>query len=173
VVPRFVRLRRSLTPSLRRLSFPAGWREALDHLVNPTYRFLGRGPFKMWPPVGQVYPVEVVLPDGRRYAGRMRRHVTNGRVWYEGFLEAEDADGARCDETLNADGALPPNASVGSLWPRQITINTLPPSRRGSAFVGRLWVSARDGRPGGEVYSVVADSGWGLPMVGYVALKRR
>jgi hypothetical protein len=42
------------------------------------------------------------------------------------------------------------------LWPLQVKVR--PARKPGADYVGLLWVSARDGRPGGEVYRIVAET---------------
>jgi hypothetical protein len=45
------------------------------------------------------------------------------------------------------------------LWPCQLKLNVARSSRPGNGeYHGELWVSAADGRPGGEVYAVIADA---------------
>jgi len=58
------------------------------------------------------------------------------------------------DERLNADGATPPEQPPSfDLWPLQVKVS--PARKPGADYVGLLWVSARDGRPGGEVYRIM------------------
>jgi hypothetical protein len=134
-----------------RLTFDAAWRTAVDVLINPYWAFIGRGSFIL----RLSGDVEIKLLDGRVYRGRLRRHITKATPWFVGFVHCQDEAGAQRDERLNAEGALPePRPSFFDLWPLQVKIN--PTGKPGSGYVGLLWVTATDGRPGGEVYRVVA-----------------
>jgi len=150
--------------SFPRLTFDAAWRTAVDALINPYWAFIGRGSFIL----RVSGDVEIKLPDGRVYRGRLRRHIDKATPWFVGFVHCQDEAGAQRDDRLNAEGALPdPRPSFFDLWPLQVKIN---PSRKpGADYVGLLWVSATDGRPGGEVYRVVAGTrGSDVVLNGYV-----
>jgi hypothetical protein len=119
--------------------------------------------------------VEATLPDGRLHRGRLRRHVSKGEVWYEDLSAAlvRDPGAAALDEQLNADGALPAvRPPYFNVWPLQMKVSPSPLRKRGEAgadYLGLLWVSAKDGCPGGEVYRVVAHTRSGeLLLKGYV-----
>ena len=142
-------------------------------------RIHGRGLFRVRKAEkGSIAPyvVDLTLPDGRSYSGPLREHVTDGTTWYEGFLEARSLGAALRDEELNADGALPNEAPPKfNLWPRQIKINPAPVPQHGKArcdFLGTLWVSASDGAPGGQLFTVVANRGLLVVMKGYVVRYR-
>jgi hypothetical protein len=77
------------------------------------------------------------------------------------------------DERLNADGATPPEQPPSfDLWPLQVKVS--PARKPGADYVGLLWVSARDGRPGGEVYRIIAETrDSDVLLHGYVTAYRR
>jgi hypothetical protein len=134
-----------------RVSFDAAWRTAVDAIVNPYWALIGLGSFIL----RISGDVEIKLPDRRLYRGRLRRHIANAQPWFVGFVQCQDEAGAQRDERLNAEGALPdPRPSFFDLWPLQVKIS--PARKPGADYVGWLWVSAADDRPGGEVYRVVA-----------------
>lgn len=161
------------------MTFDASWQAAIDAIVASYMRLHGRGRFRMRnarPDSPTPFLVDLTLPDGRAYQGGMRRHVTDGEEWYEGFLDADSMSTALRDEELNADGALPADAPPRfNLWPRQLKINPAPVAQSGktrSEFVGRLWVSASDGAPGGQLFTVVANRGHLVVMKGHVVRYR-
>ncbi len=110
------------------------------------------------------FKVQLRLPDGRAYRGALRAHPSGdaGTLWYEGFVTALDPAVYARDEELNADGAMPALAPQRlGLWPCQLKLNPTPSRERddiNGEYVGRLWVSAADGCPGGEIYTIVANS---------------
>jgi hypothetical protein len=169
------RYRRKPKGLYRRIVFDDAWKAAIATLTDPYWSIFGRGPFNLSmgdPSSPAPYVVELTLPDGRVYTGHLRKHITAGEAWYEGFLDATDPLVAIFDERLNADGAVPANAHPKfNLWPRQIKLSPSPLRKRGengADYLGTLWVSARDGRPGGEPYAVVADLGRTSVLTGYV-----
>lgn len=141
-----------------RFTFNAAWRAGIEALVA-VWRKRGRGSFTSTNNAIGGLVAHITLPDGRVYTSTLRRHHTQGRDWYEGFVTCCDPHDADRDQLLNADGVLPDVAPASfNLWPCQVKLS---PSRfagdKGSAWFGRLWVSARNDRPGGEVYSIFAD----------------
>ena len=148
---RFV-ARRYPRKRFHRFTFDAAWQAAVDTLTNPYWRFLGRGSFIL----RLSGDVEVRLPDGRVYRARLKRHLTEGRPWFVGFLLCQDHAGAARDARLNAEGAVPmEKPPYFDLWPLQVKIS--PARKPGADYAGLLWVSSPNGEPGGEVYRVVAE----------------
>jgi hypothetical protein len=143
---------RSQSRRHHRFRFDAAWRTAVDTIINPTWTFLGRGSLILLVS-GEV---DVRLPDGRVYRGVLKRHISKGQPWFVGFVSCQDENGARRDERLNAEGALPePRPPSFDLWPLQVKLN--PARKPGKAdYLGLMWVSALDGCRGGEVYRLVA-----------------
>lgn len=142
-----------------RFTFDTAWWAAIEALVlrwQPRHR---KGTFTVVTAVGELL-AHISLPDGRAYSSTLRPHHNHGREWFGGFVSCTNADDAERDQVLNADGILPEIAPPSfNVWPCQMKLS---PSRfdgaNGSAWFGRLWVSARDGRPGGEVYSIFANA---------------
>lgn len=141
-----------------RFSFDAAWRAGIDALVA-LWRNHRRGSFIATKTPSGGLVAHINLPDGRVYTTTLRPHHTHGRDWYEGFVTCCTPEDADRDQLLNADGVLPDIAPPSfNLWPCQMKLS---PSRfagdKDSVWFGRLWVSARNDRPGGEVYSIFAD----------------
>lgn len=133
-----------------------------------------RGSFKAYLVPGELAALrmELSLPDGRAYVGSLRPHATDtADLWFEGFVSALDVYTAARDEILNADGAMPAVAPPRmDLWPCQLKLNLAPSFRPGDGeYHGKLWVSATNGRPGGEIYAVVADATEESGFTGWVA----
>jgi hypothetical protein len=140
----------------------------VDTLTHPHWTFLGRGTFILY----VAGDVEIRLPDGRFYRGKLKRHLGNGQPWYVGFLLCQDHAGAARDERLNAEGAVPVVRPPSfDLWPLQVKVS---PARKPGDYLGLLWVSTIDERPGGEVYRGVANRrASDVFLNGYVVAYRR
>ena len=102
------------------------------------------------------------LPDRRSYSLRMRSHPGDlpGCFWYEGFVKAVAADDYANDQQLARYPALPhPAPPRWNLMPCQAKINPFPASAAhgGSPdLIGSVWVSRPDGRPGGQLFTILA-----------------
>ena len=143
--------RRYLRKHRPRLTFDAAWRTAVDALINPYWAFIGRGSFIL----RVSGDVEIKLPDGRGYRGRLRRHTAKATPWFVGFVHCQNEAGALRDERLNAEGALPNlRPTFFDLWPLQVKLS--PVRKAGADYEGFCGCRPTDGRSGGEVYRVVA-----------------
>ena len=103
------------------------------------------------------YKVEMRLPDGRSYRGRMRSHPNSaGGFWYEGFVTAERAQGYAHDQQLVRYPVMPALAPARwNLLPCQMKINPYPVGDDVDGLIGSVWVSRADGVQGGELFTIL------------------
>lgn len=104
------------------------------------------------------YRVRMQLPDCRPYEGRVRSHPTaNNNFWYEGFVTACRAIDYAHDQQLVRYPAKPEIAPTRwNLLPCQMKLTPYPVGGDKDGMIGSVWVSRRDGNPGGEVFTILA-----------------
>lgn len=119
---------------------------------------VARGWFQIWAkPADRLAPYHMwmVMPDGRKYRGRLRSHRDRAGTgfWYEGFLTAREPDDLARDEELKRYPDVPVGGPACSLWPCQVKLNPSPPGLRNIIdLVGKTWLSLPDGLEGSAIY---------------------